>query len=88
MRSSIVTHPFTHNYHHRAGAYCDSHHHIAGFHSDSVSSSIDHLKPAENESHVTNFNKVSFFVCPCISLIYTLQMVPKVNSNYSVIISY
>lgn len=60
MWSLIVTHLFTQDYHHHAGTYCGSHHHIAGFHSDSVSSSIDHLKPAEIESHITNFHNVGF----------------------------
>lgn len=59
MRPSIITHPFTQDYHHHAGAYCGSNHHIAGFHSDSVSSSIDHLKPAEREElflHILNLH--------------------------------
>lgn len=77
MWSSIVTHPFTQDYHHHAGTYCGSHHHIAGFHSDSVSSSIDHLKPAENEPHVTNFNKVGFLCVPahpwCTHLTWSLK---------------
>lgn len=64
MWSSVVTHPFTHNDHHHAGAYCGSHHHIAGFHSDSVSSSVDHLKPAENESHSTSSNQGGFLCIP------------------------
>lgn len=78
MWSFIVTHLFTQDYHHHAGTYCGSHHHIAGFHSGSVSSSVDHHKPAEIESHMTNFHNVGFF--PCISFIDTRHMVHSSRS--------
>lgn len=80
---SFATHLFSQYYHHQAGAYCGSHHHIAGFHSDSVSSSINHLKPVEKESNVLpTLTKGRFILCPCASLIYTFLLVPKDHSNY------
>lgn len=64
MGSSVVTHLFTQNYHHRAGDYGGSDHHIADCHSGSVSSHIDHLKPTEDESHGTNLNKGGVLCVP------------------------
>lgn len=43
--STIVTHPFAHDDHHQTGPYCGGHHHVADFHSDFISGSINHLKP-------------------------------------------
>lgn len=43
---STVTHLFAQKNHQQTGSYCESHHDIAGFHSDFVSGSIKRLKPA------------------------------------------
>lgn len=69
MCSSTVTHLFTQDYHQHAAAYCGGYHQIADFYSESVFSSIDHLKPEKNE---TRYQQGRFF---CVSL------VPEANSN-------
>lgn len=54
MLSSLVTHPFAQENHQKTGPYCGGHHHIAGFHSDFVSGSINHLKPVAGTGVQTN----------------------------------
>lgn len=62
-KSSIPTHPFAQEDHHQTGRYCGGHHHIAGFHSDFVSGSINHLKPEAQAGEQTKKHQCSQIYC-------------------------